>query len=54
VTEAEKQQADRFLDRIEIAVGSWPDRHGPNAALITEILHAVNGLRTLLGVKGTH
>lgn len=54
MTEQEKQQVDTLLGRIETAVGALPDRDGPNARLITEILQSVNGLRSLCGVVRTH
>jgi hypothetical protein len=54
MSDEERQQADALLDRLEIAVGQFPDRRGPNAALIAEMLQAVNGLRALLGVRGSH
>jgi len=54
MTDQEKQKADLLLSRIELATGSFPDRSGPNAALITEIIHAVNGLRSLLGLVRPH
>ena len=54
MTDQEKQKADLLLSRIEIATGSFPDRSGPNAVLITEIIHAVNGLRSLLGLVRPH
>ena len=46
--------ADRLLARIEVAVGELMPRDGGNAALIKEILEAVNGLRSLVGVVRTH
>jgi hypothetical protein len=50
----DKQHADALLDRIETAAGELPDRQGPTGVLIAEILQAVNGLRSLLGVRGSH
>jgi hypothetical protein len=46
--------ADRLLARIEVAVGELTPRDGGNALLIKEILEAVNGLRSLVGVVRTH
>jgi hypothetical protein len=46
--------ADRLLARIEVAVGELMPRDGGNALLIKEILEAVNGLRSLVGVVRTH
>ena len=54
MTDQEKQKADVLLSRIETAAGSFPDRSGPNAVLITEIIQAVNGLRSVLGLVRPH
>lgn len=54
MTEDEKRRAEVLLGRIEMAVGSIADRSGPNAMLIAEILQAVNGLRSVLGVVRAH
>jgi hypothetical protein len=54
MTEQEKQQASVLLNRIEAAIGAIPDRSGTNAPLIAEILEAVNGLRSLVGVIRGH
>jgi hypothetical protein len=54
MNEVERDRADVLLSRIEVAVGQLPDRHGPNAVLIAEMLQAVNGLRSLLGVVRSH
>lgn len=54
MTDQERAQADAFLDRIELAVGEFPKRDDANAVLIAEILQAVNGLRSLLGVQSPH
>jgi hypothetical protein len=54
MTDQEREAADRLLGRIETAVGQLPDRHGPNAVLIREILESVNGLRSLVGAVRSH
>jgi hypothetical protein len=54
MTNQDKARADAFLDRIELAIGELPQRDDANAVLITEILQAVNGLRSLLDVPGKH
>jgi hypothetical protein len=54
MTDQEKAQVDSLLSQIEIAVGEFPDRSGPQRALITEIVEAVNGLRSLLSVVRAH
>ena len=46
--------ADRLLARIVVALGELMPRDGGNALLIKEILEAVNGLRSLVGVVRTH
>jgi hypothetical protein len=54
VTDQEKELADRLLSKIETAIGELPQRDGVAAPLIGDILAAVNGLRTLLGVGHSH
>ena len=54
MTDQEKEIADRLLSKIEIATGELPKRDGVAAPLITDILEAVNGLRTLMGVERQH
>lgn len=54
MTEQEQKTADTLLSRIETAVGEFPDRRGPNAALIKSIIESVNGLRSLLSVVRSH
>jgi hypothetical protein len=54
MTDQERATADRLLARIETAVGQLPNREGPHAVLITEILQSVNGLRSLMGVVRGH
>jgi hypothetical protein len=54
MTDQERQTVDTLLSRIEIAVGSFPDRSGPNATLIKSIIESVNGLRSLLSVVKAH
>jgi hypothetical protein len=54
VNESEGDRADALLSRIEVAIGQLPDRQGPNAVLIAEVLQAVNGLRSLLSVVRNH
>jgi uncharacterized protein (TIGR02246 family) len=47
-------QADALLDRIETAAGALPDRAGRASGLVSDILQAVNGLRSLLGIVESH
>lgn len=54
MTDQEKARADTYLDRIEVAVGELQPRQDRNAVLITEIIQAVNALRSLLNVPGAH
>ena len=54
MTDQERETANRLLGRIELAVGELPERGGPNAPLIKEILVCVNGLRSILGVTRVH
>jgi hypothetical protein len=54
MTDQDRQNADRLLGRIETAAGQLPNREGVNAALITEIIQCVNGLRSLLGAVRAH
>ncbi len=50
----DQERIDLLLAKIETATGELPDRSGPNAALIAQILEGVNGLRSLLNVVRTH
>jgi len=54
MNDQEKAAADRLIAAIETAVGELPERSGPSAKLIGEILQAANGLRSLLGVVRPH
>jgi len=54
MTDQERVQALTLLERIEVAIGEVPDRDGANAALITEVIQAVNGLRALLRLERPH
>jgi len=54
MTDQERANADRLLARIKTAIGQLPNRQGPNAALIAEIIQSVNGLRSLIGVVKAH
>ena len=54
MTDQEKEVADRLLSKIETAIGELPQRDGVAAPLIADILAAVNGLRTLIGVGHSH
>jgi hypothetical protein len=54
MTDEERREADALLSRLETAIGQLPDRDGANAALITELIAAAGGLRSLLGIVRSH
>jgi hypothetical protein len=54
VTDQEREKADALLARIELAVGQIFPRDAGNSALITDIIQALNGLRSVLGVVRPH
>jgi len=54
VTDQERQKAEELVSRLEIAVGQIFPRDGANAALITAMIQALNGLRSLLGIVRPH
>jgi hypothetical protein len=54
VTDQEKQKAEELISRLEIGVGQIFPRDGGNASLITEMIQALNGLRSLLGLVRPH
>ena len=54
MTDQEREAADVLLSRMETAIGQIPDRDGPNAVLIKELIEAVNGLRSLFNVVRQH
>jgi hypothetical protein len=54
LTDTDTTTAEKLLSRIEVVVGELTPRDGPNASLIKEIIEAVNGLRSLLGVVRAH
>jgi hypothetical protein len=54
MTEQDRAQAEALLERIEVAIGELPQRDGPNAVLITEVIQAVNGLRAVLHLERPH
>jgi hypothetical protein len=53
VTDQERQKAEELVSRIELSVGQIP-RDGGNAPLITQMIQALNGLRSLLGIVRPH
>jgi hypothetical protein len=54
VTDQEKQKAEELISRLELSVGQMFPRDGGNAALITAMIQALNGLRSLLGLVRPH
>jgi hypothetical protein len=54
VTDQERQKAEELVSRLEIVVGQIFPRDGGNAALITTMIQALNGLRSLLGIVRPH
>jgi hypothetical protein len=54
MAEYDKAQVEALLSRIERAIGELPERSGPNAVLIAEIIQSVNGLRSALDVVRAH
>ena len=54
VTEQEKQKVEELISRLEINVGQIFPRDGGNAALITELIQTLNGLRSVLGLVRPH
>lgn len=54
MTEQERQKAEELVSRLELAVGQIFPRDGGNASLITQMIHSLNGLRSLLGIVRPH
>ncbi len=54
MTDQERQKAEEYVSRLETAVGQIFPRDGGNAALLTSMIHALNGLRSLLGIVRPH
>jgi hypothetical protein len=54
VTDQEKQKADELISNLEIAVGQIFPRDSGNAALITNMIQTLNGLRSLLNIVRPH
>jgi hypothetical protein len=54
VTDQEREKAEALIARIEVAVGQIFPRDSGNAALIAEMIQALNGLRSVLGVVRAH
>jgi len=54
VTDQERQKAEELISQLEMSVGQIFPRNGANAGLITTMIQALNGLRSLLGVVRPH
>lgn len=54
MTDQERQKAEELISRLELAVGQIFPRDGGNASLIASMIHALNGLRSLLGIVRPH
>jgi hypothetical protein len=54
VTDQERQKAEELLSRLELSVGAIFPRDSANASLITGMIQALNGLRSLLGLVRPH
>ena len=48
MTDQERQKAEELISRLELSVGQIFPRDGGNAALLTAMIHSLNGLRSLL------
>ena len=54
MTDQERQKAEEMISRLELSVGQIFPRDGGNAALLTSMIQALNGLRSVLGVVRPH
>ena len=54
MTDQERDKAEALISKIEVSLGQIFPRDSGNAALITEMIHALNGLRSVLGVVRPH
>ncbi len=54
MTEQEKQKVEELISRLELSVGQIFPRDGGNASLIKDMIHAINGLRSQLGMVRAH
>ncbi len=54
MTDQERQKAEELISRLELSVGQIFPRDGGNAALLTSMIQALNGLRSVLGVVRPH
>lgn len=54
MTDQEKQKVEEFINRLETAVGQIFPRDASNASLIKDMIQAINGLRSQLGLVRAH
>jgi hypothetical protein len=54
VTDEERLKVEALISRLEIATGEIFPRDGANATLITTMIQALNGLRSVLGLVRPH
>ena len=54
MTDQDKAKAEELISKLEIAVGQVFPRDGGNATLLTEMIQALNGLRSILGFVRPH
>ena len=50
MTDQERQKSEELISRLETAAGQIFPRNGGNAALITDMIQSLNGLRSLFGL----
>jgi hypothetical protein len=54
VTDQERQKADELISVLETSVGQIFPRDSANASLISTMIQALNGLRSVIGVVRPH
>ena len=54
MTDQERDKAEALIAKVEVALGQIFPRDSGNAALITEMIQALNGLRSVLGIVRPH
>lgn len=54
MTDQERQKAEQLVNQLELSVGQIFPRDGGNASLISTMIQALNGLRSLLGIVRPH
>jgi hypothetical protein len=54
VTDQEKQKVEELISRLELNVGQIFPRDRGNAAVVTELIQTLNGLRSVLGLVRPH